>query len=364
MSLTSLHVNGFRNLTGLSFTPSDDINVIVGENGSGKSSLLEAIYFLSHGKSFRTNKFKNCIQHQQSSLTLHGKKRVGALNIPLGIQKSSDGTTVAKLHGKRCERIAQLAEVLPTQIITPESYELFFGGPKERRKFIDLGLFHVEHDFYFHWASYSKLLKQRNALLKQKPSNYVEQIKFWDKEFVRLANTINAMREAYIARFSTHFFDKIASQITLFEKLEFNFSPGWKRQECLAEQLEANFTRDLKQGFTSKGPHKADFNVQIEGTSVEEFYSRGQLKLLLYALKICQNSLIESETEKESLFLIDDLPSELSNETKVYVAQLLKQCDSQLFITAIDFDSISAVLEPLNKNIKLFHVKHGELITS
>lgn len=364
MSLVNFNVSNFRNIEALSFNPSPELNLILGDNGSGKSSLLEAIYFLSHGKSFRTSKFKAVIQHQKPSMILHGKKQFNNLQIPVGLQKERSGDTLAKVHGKRCERIAQLAEVLPVQVITPESFELFFGGPKERRRFLDLGLFHVEQEFYHHWYSFNKLLKQRNALLKQKPSNYEQQILFWDKEFVTTATKINNLRTRYITRLSKLFFDKIASQIELFKSLTFEFSSGWKAEQDLAQQLVENFERDIKLGYTSRGPHKADINFMIDGVSVDNYLSRGQLKLLMYALKICQNHLIESETEKQSLFLIDDLPSELSNDTKQAVSELLAHSGSQIFISAIDYDSISAVVEPLNKNMKVFHVKHGKLITS
>ena len=364
MSLAEFNISKFRNIEQLSVTPSAEVNLIFGENGGGKTSLLEAIYFLSHGKSFRTNKFKMAVQHQADGFLLHGKKQLNNILIPVGLSKKRSGETLAKVHGKRCERMAQLAQVLPVQVITPESFDLFFGGPKERRRFLDLGLFHVEHEFYRVWQSFNKLLKQRNALLKQKPSNYIDQIQFWDKEFVRLSYTINEMRETYLNKFLTYFFDNIADKITLFKDLEFKLNSGWKTELELAELLEANFARDLKQGFTSKGPHKADLSFNLNGVSVEQYFSRGQLKLLLYALKITQNVLIDSETDKQSIFLIDDLPSELSDSTKEGVAELLNLCNSQLFITAIDQQSISAVLELMNKNIKVFHVKHGKLITS
>ena len=252
---------------------------------------------------------------------------------------------------------------MPVQVITPESYSLFFGGPKERRKFLDLGLFHVEHEFFFLWQSFNKVLKQRNALLKSKPKNYFDQIKFWDKEFVRLAEQINKLRIAYITRFKHQFFDKMCAELTLIRDLEISFNTGWKESESLSDALEQSFERDARQGFTSKGPHKADFSFSVAGSSVENVFSRGQLKLLLYALKVTQNSLIESETDKQSILLIDDLPSELSEDTKEKVGQLLTHCSSQIFISSILSESISAVVEPMKRELKMFHVKHGNLIT-
>tara|TARA_Y100000034_G_scaffold114236_1_gene150144 strand:- start:2774 stop:3868 length:1095 start_codon:yes stop_codon:yes gene_type:complete len=363
MSLSHLSLNNFRNIEALTLEPVNGINIIYGENGSGKTSLLEAIYFLSHGKSFRTAKHKNIIQHQQDKFVIHGRKALHDLSIPIGISKNQAGETSLKIQGKTSRKISELAQLVPVQVITPESYSLFFGGPKERRKFLDLGLFHVEHDFFYLWQSFNKVLKQRNALLKSKPRDYFEQIKFWDKEFVRLAEQINNLRIAYISRFKQQFFDKMCAELTLVSDLEINFHAGWKESETLSEALEQSFERDAKQGFTSKGPHKADFSFSVSGNSVENTFSRGQLKLLLYALKVTQNSLIESETDKQSILLIDDLPSELGEDTKDKVGQLLTHCDSQLFISSILSESISAVVEPMQRELKMFHVKHGNLIT-
>ncbi|ATC92857.1 DNA replication/repair protein RecF [Pseudoalteromonas tunicata] len=364
MSLELVTVKNFRNLADLSFSPVDGVNIIYGENGSGKTSLLEAIYYLSHGKSFRTIKYKTIIQHHQDTFVIHAKKRIDQLLLPVGISKNQAGDTELKIQGKVSRKIAELAELIPVQLITPESYALFFGGPKERRKFLDFGLFHVEHHFFSLWLSFNKLLKQRNALLKQKPHNYHEQIKYWDKEFVRLSLEINTLRKTYLERFRSVFFDKIAANLTLIVNLEIKYNSGWKDEAELSELLIQSFTRDVKQGFTSFGPHKADLTFSVNDSLVENYFSRGQLKLLIYALKVTQNYIIEAETQKQSILLIDDLSSELSIDTRKDVGQLLAQCNSQIFITAIESESISAVLEPMKRKLEMFHVKHGKLITS
>ncbi|WP_440054610.1 DNA replication/repair protein RecF [Pseudoalteromonas sp. T1lg65] len=361
MSLTHLSLNNFRNIEAITFSPCEAINVIFGENGSGKTSLLEAIYFLSSGKSFRTNLSKLLIRHESEKCLVHGKKQLNSLSIPVGISKSRLGETVLKIQGQSSRRISELAMILPIQVITPESYELFFGGPKERRKFLDLGVFHVEHAFFSAWKTFNQVLKQRNALLKARPANLSQQLAYWDAQFVSLAEQINTHREAYISRFQEHFFDKIGDISPIFKGLEIRFQPGWKGE--LKEVLAAQLERDVKLGYTSKGPHKADFNFYADGHSAENILSRGQLKLLLYALKVTQSELIDLECNKQSILLIDDLPSELSEETKLSVSHLLARCRSQLFITAITPESIAAVVEPMEREVKMFHVKHGSLTT-
>ena len=361
MSLTHLSLNTFRNIEAMALSPCNDVNVILGENGSGKTSLLEAIYFLSSGKSFRTNLQKLMIKHDTSHCLVHAKKQLHNLSIPLGISKHTSGETKLRIQGQASRKVAELAQILPVQVITPESYELFFGGPKERRKFLDLGVFHVEHQFYPVWKTFNQVLKQRNALLKSRPADIKSQLNYWDKEFVRLAEQIKMFREAYIKRFQAHFFDKIGDISPLLKSLEIRFQAGWKGE--LADVLEKQLERDIKLGYTTKGPHKADFNFFTQGHSVEQVFSRGQLKLLLYALKVMQNSLIDQESDKQSILLIDDLPSELGDDTKEAVSRLLMQCQSQLFITAITPESIAAVIGPMEREVKMFHVEHGSLIT-
>ncbi|WP_151172231.1 DNA replication/repair protein RecF [Pseudoalteromonas ruthenica] len=362
MSITSLSLNDFRNVEAVSLSP-QGINIIYGENGSGKTSFLEAIYFLSHGRSFRTNKYRNVIRHGAQKFTLHAKKHSNNLTIPMGISKNVQGETQVRIQGKASRRISDLAQVLPVQVITPESYSFFFGGPKERRAFIDLGVFHVEHEFLNAWQNFNRILKQRNALLKQRPRDIKLQLAVWDKEFVRLAQHITALRESYIERFKAHFFDRLCAELELMQGLKIEFHCGWKQSDSLADVLSENLERDLARGYTSRGPHKADITIKTDVGAAEHVFSRGQLKLLLYALKVAQNSLIEKETGKQSLLLIDDLPSELSEDTKRKVGQLLSHCQAQIFITTIESESVSAVLEALDRTEALFHVKHGKLIT-
>lgn len=363
MSLTEVTLQHFRNVQAMTLAPCSGVNVIYGENGSGKTTLLEAIHYLSHGRSFRTNKHTSVIQHQQANFVLHAKKSSNNLILPLGLRRTRKGETDIRIQGKTSRRLADLASLMPVQVITPESYSFFFGGPKERRAFIDLGVFHVEHEFYSLWQNFNKVLKHRNALLKQKPPQLREMLKLWDKEFVKLSAQICALRNEYIVRFKRLFFDKLCTEFPLIKEVDIDFYAGWNEAQDLQDVLADSLESDLYRGYTSKGPHKADLIIKSSLGPVEAAFSRGQLKLLLYALKVAQNSLIDNETGKQSILLIDDLPSELSEDTKRQIGMLLKQSQAQVFITAIEPESVSAVLDMLDKPKAMFHVKHGELIT-
>ncbi len=348
----------------MTLAPIDGVNVIYGANGSGKTSILEAIYVLSHGRSFRTSRFKNMIQQSSERFVVHGKKLHLQLSLPVGISKYRDGQTDIKVQGQAVKRMADLADVLPVQVITPESYDLFFGGPKERRRFLDLGVFHVKHTFFQKWQSYNRVLQQRNALLKKKPTGFKSQLSVWDAELCRLAEEINSLRLEYLEQFKAHFFDKISCDLMILNDVVIDYHTGWRQGISMADALQESLERDCQLGYTSRGPHKADITFKVGDVAAESYFSRGQLKLLLYALKVTQNGLIESLANKRSILLIDDLPSELSEDTRADVGKLLQRSQAQLFITTITADSVSPVLEQVKREQQMFHVKHGNLITS
>ena len=151
MSLLSLNASQFRNLTAVSLPAHTRFNLIVGMNGSGKTSLLEAIYYLAHGRSFRTSRAQRLVQHDAEAFTLHAKVNAAQQSHSLGLQRNKQGEVTLRLNGANVNRLAEFAQLLPVQLITPDSFRLFFGGPKERRQFFDMGLFHVEPAFFDSW---------------------------------------------------------------------------------------------------------------------------------------------------------------------------------------------------------------------
>jgi DNA replication and repair protein RecF len=196
MSIEKLYTQQFRNLISSRVALDPKMNFILGDNGSGKSSLLESIFFLGHGKSFRTVKSENLIAHQYNDFVINV---VDDRNVRIGVSKSKQQPIVIKINGENKTKLSELASNIAVQIITPESFKLFFGGPKERRRFIDLGLFHVEQSFSLTWKTFSKVLKHRNACLKASNMNNT-QLEYWDGEFCRLSELLSQLRLEYIEK--------------------------------------------------------------------------------------------------------------------------------------------------------------------
>ncbi len=345
----------------LALQANPQFNIIYGENGSGKTSLLEAIYYLAHGRSFRTSRHQRLIQHDTEYFTLHAKVSHGEQRYSLGLQRDKDAQLLLRLNGANASRLAEFAAVLPVQLLTPDSFRLFFGGPKERRQFFDMGLFHVEPAFFPAWLQFSRVLKQRNALLKQQ-RHYNAQFEYWDEQLASLSWQLQAQRQTYIAQLEQAY-RQLTADSRLLADISLQLMPGWPEriteQSQLLQLLQQNFAQDVRQGFTQYGPQKADLKLKKGTLTVEEVLSRGQLKVLLFALKIAQNNVICAYGQKQPLLLIDDLASELDAAATQQVFNYLTNINSQVFITAINADQVSPYIPAEQRD--MFHVEQGQI---
>ena len=356
MALTRLLVQDFRNIAQCDITLASGFNFLVGANGSGKTSVLEAIHYLGHGRSFRSHLTSRVIRHEQQQLFIHGRVTDNNdLILPVGISKQRDGTTEVKIGGEGNQKLAQLAQMLPLQLITPEGFDLLIGGPKFRRAFIDWGVFHVEPKFYNAWSRLKRLTKQRNALLKQARS--YRELSYWDQELALLAEQMSVWRQDYINAVKIKAAEICQVFLPEFD-IQLGFYRGWEKETPYAELLQRNFERDCQLGYTVSGPHKADLRIKVAGIPVEDVLSRGQLKLMVCALRLAQGLHLTEATGKQCIYLIDDFASELDSHRRALLAQRLKETKAQVFISAIRREQ---VVDMLDENGKLFMVEHGKI---
>ncbi|ELY9424797.1 DNA replication/repair protein RecF [Cronobacter dublinensis] len=355
MSLSRLLIKDFRNIENADLALSPGFNFLVGANGSGKTSVLEAIYTLGHGRAFRSLQIGRVIRHEQDAFILHGRLQGDERDVSVGLTKDRNGDSTVRIDGSDGHKVAELAQLMPMQLITPEGFTLLGGGPKYRRAFLDWGCFHNEPGFFVAWSNLKRLLKQRNAALRQ-VTRY-EQLRPWDRELVPLAEQISQWRASYSEAIASDMADTCAQFLPEFT-LTFSFQRGWEKESDYADVLERGFERDRMLTYTAHGPHKADFRIRADGAPVEDTLSRGQLKLLMCALRLAQGEFLTRESGRRCLYLIDDFASELDDARRGLLAQRLKATQSQVFVSAI---SAEHILDMTDKNSKMFAVDQGKI---
>lgn len=360
MKLDNIQIRHFRNLNDVVLNPSPSINVLLGQNGSGKSSLLEAIHYLGYGRSFRTLRNKNVVQYNQQKFTVFCKCSQGDSVFNLGISRSLVDETVVSLNGKRSSKIADLVSLVPLQIFTPQSSEILVGSPKLRRRYLDWGLFHVEHGFLNLANNYTKSLKHKNALLRaaKHDEHQERQNSYWSSEVSRLGLELSLMRNNYLDRLKLYINSNLEQFIPEFN-VEISYYRGWEKGLTLHESLLKNFDKDKKNGFTSVGCHKADLRLRVDGIAVSDILSRGQLRMLMAALQLAQTQLLYKELNRTCIFLLDDVGAELDESKRELFIDSLLESNNQLFVTAIEKKQLEFMTKYKYK--KMFHVEHGQV---
>lgn len=365
--LQEFYMSGFRNLETQMVSFDAPFNLVVGPNGSGKTSLLESIYTLLNGKSFRTTKTSNIVCHslEAQEFVLRAYLTFGDDNRrSVGLKKSVNERYLAKVDGEVANSIADLASVWPTQIVEPRSFNLLEGGAGARRRLLDWIVFHVEPSFGDLWKRYSAVLKQRAALLKQRDPN-IELIAVWDTQLASLGEAINNYREPIVGKvvevFRCHASELLGSG--LLDRLKIGFYPGWSNNLSLGAALSLSREKDVKRRTTHYGAHKSDLRFGYDGLPVHEGLSRGQQKLLVLAWHLAQIEVLKSISGRSSLLLLDDLAAELDERNTSLFIESLNNLGVSVVATGLDIALYQRVLSRLDllHKARMFHVEHGKI---
>lgn len=338
MRAISLRLQHFRNFAHLEVALHPKLTLICGENGSGKTSLLEALYYLIYGRSFRTHLISRLVQHTATNFTLAAQFTTTLRTLALGLERNVSGYRVLKYDGALLTSHTPLIQTFPLQLLDHDSYLLLAGGSKYRRELLDRGLFHVKPEFLEVWRRYMKSLQHRNRALREHAR--LDYIKMWDQELVAHGELLANLRRGYLLPLIPRVND-LLQQLDFPYKVEINYLPGWSQADTFAENLIAHLKDDLNRGHTTTGPHHADIAITINGVPVKDFLSRGQQKILIYALQIAETQLLHDQTGAETLTLIDDLLAELDQFwAQKFVGLILKQPQLQLVFTAMSCESL------------------------
>lgn len=347
MSLAELHVEAFRCLPSATLEFHRGHNLIWGLNASGKTSLLEAIFLLGRGRSFRTRNSERLIQHGREALVVFGRT-ADAIPRALGVQVSRHGGTVAKLDGAFVQSLAALSQAFAVQVIEPGIHKLVEEGARRRRRWLDWGVFHVEPGFIVAWSDYSRTLKQRNAALKSQPS----QAPAWDIELSRLGECLAESRRSFIERLQPYW--KTLIQRLIGIEVDLQYVRGWPQGPSLKDALTAARERDIHRGVTHAGPHRADVSIRVSQKAGRDVLSRGQQKLVGIAMTLAQLYLIRDVGGTSPTLLLDDPAAELDHARLTGFIEQVTDLRCQLIVTAL-----SPELDPLGRPDRVFHVEQG-----
>jgi len=352
MSLEYVEIHGVRNLEKTIIKPASGLNIIYGENAAGKTSLLEAIFYISYGRSFRSSQNRDLIQYGCESLRLLARFKHQDNQYQLGIERSQQQQNI-RLNQQRIKTLSELSALLPVICLHPDSHQLISAGPENRRQYMDWGVFHVEHDFIRIWRQYKKTLSQRNAALRTQQS--IELCQLWDKPLCDSAEKISKVRSEYCQSLKPYL-NVLAEQLFPGHILSLDYRRGWAEDVPYADYLQQSILKDKEKGFTQYGVHRADIKIKLDGKSAQHSISRGQQKKLVALLKFAQLQYFNEITKQQAIVLYDDLPAELDTENNNLIMQLLSSLNIQLFVTAVNKQQISTEAW---KDYAMFHVEQG-----
>jgi DNA replication and repair protein RecF len=330
VSLGRLQVTDFRCLQSADLSLDPSFTLISGANASGKTSVLEAIYVLGRGRSFRTRRLEHLIRNGAERFVVFGEIDTATRRVPMGIEGSSKGMR-AQIDGDKPSSLAELALFLPVQIIDPEVHRLIEEGPSRRRRFLDWGVFHVEQTFVGHWQRYQQALKQRNAALKCRQPRGV--VSVWDGDLIRSGELLSAARARYVSLLTPH--AQAVARHLLRMELALGYRNGWAKDQTLAEALTQSWAHDQEAGATQAGPHRAELSVRLDGATVKDHISRGQQKLLAAALLIAQIKLFPESASVQPSILLDDPAAELDDERLAGLIREVSAQPVQLIVTTL-----------------------------
>ena len=397
-----LQISNLRNLTQVNLQ-STVCNVIIGANGSGKTSLLEAIFLLSRGKSFRHHQPKRYIQHYQNNTTVYARLNGSRT---LAIQKQADASTILRLNQATVYNQSILTEQLPTLLIDPSTMDMLEQGSASRRQLLDWLVFHMKQGFHPQWVAYQRLLKQRNSLLKktrQLTQVQLAELKSWNKGLSNHAALIHHYREQVFTEWQPYFAKSVLQLLPSYaEQLSLSYNAGYDTNVALDVQLNERLEQDLQLGYTRIGNHRADIHVHWrsdnatnnqntniktdssdKGVSAKlptlkeqaaNVLSRGEKKLLITALRLSQLPLLLNDNKNSASFdnnstsratpvvLLDDITAELDDRAIGILLSTLAQLPCQVFMTSLTDDIVPLVNELWSKP-KLFHVKQGQILS-
>lgn len=351
MRLKELSLQNYRNIRQADFTPCPELTVICGKNGQGKTNLLEAVWLLTGGKSFRGAKDAELIARDQPFSVLEAETETSdgqqnQIYLTVGGRDTPRPGRTAKRNGVDLGRASALAGSFTAVVFEPGNLSLVKGSPEGRRRFLDAALCQLYPGYLAAWRRYARLLTQKNALLKhyERTPGAAQMLDVFDEELARYGQELTLRRMDYMKRVRPLAIANYRDISQGSEGLELVYQPSFG-DKGLLETLRESRRADLKAGFSTAGPHREDFTVLLDGQPAKLFASQGQQRSTVLSLKLAEASCAQEITGEHPVMLLDDVLSELDATRQEYLLTRMRQ--KQTIVTACDSS--------------LFHKTEGEL---
>ncbi|MDI6736507.1 MAG: DNA replication/repair protein RecF [bacterium] len=368
MFLKEITIKNFRNFNDLSLNFDSRINIFVGENGAGKTNLLEAIYFLGISKSFRTNQDKQLIKFDEVELFLNGKilkeNTETQINISFTINNEASLQKKVRVNNKALTRIIDLIGQLKVIVFSPEDLEIVKGSPAIRRRFLDIELSQVSPNYLYNLQRYLKIIKHRNQILsiiKRNRGLDLRELDAWNDQLVETGIPIIRKRQELLNELNP-LINEIYHQIRgLPQEIKINYKPCVV-EEDFREKLEIKQEDEIRQETTLIGPHRDDISFYINDINARYFASQGQQRTIAICLKLAELQYQYLQTQESPILLLDDVTSELDEAKREallnFVSKDINKANLQVFITTTDVAELSP---DFVKDACIFKVKQGEI---
>jgi DNA replication and repair protein RecF len=353
LTLHTLLAQNFRVIKHLELSLAESATLFYGENGAGKTSILEAIDFLGRGRTFRSRRLAPLLRRGSQTLTVGGTVVEGSRATRLGIQKTA-GRTILRCNQEKVESISNHASHLPIVCMHPDSHQLIQGGARNRRNYLDWSAFHVEPGFLLEWRKYNKCLRQRNYILRQTESS-VRGLAEWTRKLSTIGESIDQARLRIFKEVSA-MFTEYNNTLLPEAKVSLDYYKGWPSNLSLQKALEQEHLQGPQSKTTRWGPHCAEIKIFLNNQKAASVASRGQQKLIVASLMLAQINHIQYNSGRSCVVLLDDLCAELDQKHARRLLVALQALKCQTFITAIEPDQVD--LQGWDKT-KTFHVKQG-----
>ncbi len=347
MIIQNLKIYNFRCIKEVEYDLIKQVNVFHGDNGVGKTSVLEAIHFLSTGKSFRKCTYKNLIKHNENKLTTYIKGEDNTISV----EKNKNGKWKAKYNNNLIHKQSHVTSILPIVSIDPDVYRLVEAGPISRRNFLDWLVFHVEHKHLLLWKQTYKCIKQLNTLYKFKASS--EELNLWEKNLVLFATKLTLIREEYYKKIEPIVYKQAKLMLPEVKNITIEFKKGWSEHLSFDEQLTKDRKKNLLYGTLQNGPQKMDIVIKANGINASQTLSRGQKKILSISFYMAYVKLLV-ENNVLPIICLDDFDAELDKIKFNMAARFFNNLGLQILITTVQPENVLSVFP----DAKMFHVEH------